>query len=106
MKNPHAILRAQDRYGIDLTVDDLNTITQLIQSNHGEFIRQDSDKKTHWWLEYKGIRLRLLISADFYTVITVLPPFEKSRKPRPCAKKIRRKKIYDRGHARYKETHA
>lgn len=100
MKSIHAITRAYDRYGLVLTADDLNTITQLIQSNHGELEWMNADQSMVWWITYKNTRLRLILTADFYTVITFLPPFMKKKRPKKKPRQIRRS-IYSRGQKRY-----
>ncbi len=100
-----------DRYGLALDTVDLNDICRDIQENKGEFIEQNPDGNTLWWLDVKGVRCRLVISADFYDVVTFLPPFEKSakhklRKFRKVMKKRARMRrvVYKHGTEYYEPT--
>lgn len=95
-------MRAHDRYGLKLVRADLRNICEMIQENKGEFIHQQENKNTLWWLDYNGTRVKVVISADFYSVITFLPPFTKSekaaqRKARKKEKKRRVKAVYRQG---------
>lgn len=73
-KEPHAITRARERYGLDLTVDDLAEISRLCLSGAG--IKVDAFKPgwgTIYALRFKGENIVPLISAEG-TVISIFPP--------------------------------
>lgn len=101
-RTPHAIERAKERYGLNLTVEHLEKITHIIQNNGGTFDKQHADGKTQWYVTYKNTPVRVLISKDFYRVITFLPLTDgMSRKS-----KRRRKKCYKHGEVFYQEMEA
>lgn len=96
---PHACARALERYGLKLTLADLVKITHRVQNNDcTTFISMEPSGATQWFLEYKGVKVRVLISADFYRVITFLP-LHGDRPTRP--RKRKRKKIYLGGKQRW-----
>lgn len=105
----HAITRAKDRYNLDLTLRDLIAVCKMIQQNAGEFIRKQDDGSTVWYLDYTGVRTRVVISADFYSVITFLPLHDKGEKymarlRRKRVSKRRKKALYKRGEIHYEES--
>lgn len=121
-QSTHALMRAKERYGIDFTPHDLSKIAKSIQRNEGTLDRSrpwtpGRSGRSVWFLEYQGHRLRVVMSPDFYSVVTFIPledawivhrPQERTppRKPPPRAKKKRRKKIWLNGRERYVEVAA
>lgn len=69
----HSLMRAKERYGLNMDVDDLKRICRMIQRNDGKLDRQNEDKTTVWFLTYRETPMRVVISPDFYKVITFLP---------------------------------
>lgn len=99
-KIPHAVIRAKERYGLDISINDLRLICRLVQQNKCEFVAHARDKATVWKLILKDTPVRVIIDKTFYRVITFVPlegPFER---PKP---RKRRKKVYRAGKAIYME---
>lgn len=71
---PHPIDRAYTRYGLKLGGPDLRDIVFRIQNNEGRLVAMLRDKKTAWAIEVQGKLCKIVMSADFYTVLTFLPP--------------------------------
>lgn len=94
----HAIQRALERYGLDLQPRHLVKICHIVQNNGAKLDRQNSDGTTQWFLEYMEKPVRVLISADFWTVVTFLP-LHNRRKP----KRVRKKRVYKAGRAMWVE---
>jgi len=103
----HPIQRAQERYGLALDAEDLRRICEMVQNNKATLDRSKPWKPgylagtTVWFVRYKDVKLRVVVSSDFYSVVTFLPKPEKKR-----ARKRRRHKIYVDGRARYVERAA
>jgi hypothetical protein len=73
---PHAILRAKERYNIDLTTDDLQKISEICQSKTW---RRDYQKnlgfgKHHIHVNYKDVWLNLIYSDTTKYIVTILHP--------------------------------
>jgi hypothetical protein len=98
---PHAIARAKDRYGLDLTGRDLGKIARMIQTNQGKLDKQHADGKTQWFLTYRDVPLRVVISQDFYKIITFIPLRDDPKPP-----KRKRKKVWRGGKAIWVEKRA
>lgn len=97
----HAIARAKDRYGLDLTNKDLAKIARMIQTNQGALDKQYPDGKTQWFLTYNGVPVRLIISKDFYKIIAFIPLHDAPRSHKP-----KRKRVWRNGVARWVEVRA
>lgn len=98
----HAMLRAEQRYGLILTIDDLKAITRAIQRNKGTLLARLKDGKSAWSLPWQGRVLKLVMSPDLWKVITLLPPdavIDPDHKPK--LKKRRKQKAFWRGGKRY-----
>ena len=67
----HAQQRAAERYGLDLSQDDLSAIRLAIGQGRALLLKRDGVKETYA-VEAKGKCLRVVISRDG-TIITVLP---------------------------------
>ena len=103
----HALQRASERYGLLLTVGDLKQICRIIQRNQATLDKINENKTTQWFLNYNHTPVRVVISPDFYTVVTFLPLHDAWRgKQKSTEKKRRHKKIYIGGRVRYVETAA
>lgn len=94
-KPRHAIMRAKQRYGVDLVGDDLKHIAEMIQNNEGKFLGNAEEGCTAWEVKYQGKTMRLILDSTFYIVCTFLPPEGpiNPRKPR----ELKSKKIYRAG---------
>lgn len=105
---PHAIARAYYRYGLVLERRDLGIITGMVQRNDGTKLDKINENgTTQWFLTYKDVPVRIIMSKDFHTVITFLPLEDmltdaqnKRRRSRPR----RRKKLFKNGVAYYTES--
>lgn len=90
----HAIERAWQRYGTRLKWKDLNQIVHAIQNNEGKLLSHSPGETSEWLLTYKDVEYRVVISADFWTVVTFLPPVTERKPPR-------RKMVYKNGQPRW-----
>lgn len=74
----HAILRAKERYNLDLTFDDLRKILDNILEGNARFkICKHSECKTYR-VRYKGILLEPVVSEN-YKIVTFNPITQKKR---------------------------
>ena len=81
----HAIRRAKERYGIDLTQEDLAAMTLAIQNDRARFLRAASPG-SHWILTHKGTTYRVAYHGIDKLVVTILPRYPDSYKgPRETA---------------------
>ena len=76
MSEPHAITRARERHGVELTIRDLNEITGMIE--RGESLRQGylgRGAEQHIVM-LRGFVLPVVFLPRDRAVITVLPTFK------------------------------
>lgn len=76
MLNKHAILRAKERYGLDLTDLDLGVIAASVAAGKGVLVRRDTDRKPpreEFIVEFRGGAVRVVYSPVTRTIITFLP---------------------------------
>lgn len=75
----HCIARARERYGLDLDIDDLRKIVRRVQNNDGTMLSARlHEGLTSWDMRYKDTDIRVVISKDFWRVVTFVP---RERKP-------------------------
>lgn len=72
----HATARARERYGINLSKDDLYNIARRIQTNQGTLVRRLDNGRSEWVLRWLGKNLRIIMDASLYYVVTALPSVE------------------------------
>lgn len=72
---PHAIIRAKERYGVDLSVADLASIAALARKD-GILQAKQNDGSSIWMVKYKNVVMRLVLSRLNH-VITFLPSSSK-----------------------------
>lgn len=90
----HAVKRAKERYGLDLTVADLKEITRRIWNNDGTVLEKhfrDTTGTSIWRLVYRDIPIRIIMSRDLYCVVTFLP-LHKPNRTRRWKRYFRRRK--------------
>ncbi len=87
---PHCLHRAKERYGLDLERRDLRNICRLIQNNQGKLDSRNPSGTTSWLLTYRETAMRVVISPDFYKVVTFLPLTDagKYRPARPGRRRV------------------
>lgn len=75
---PHQIIRAQERYGVALTSEDLNKILSSIQNGNAKFVKNitKSTVSKVFSLNYLGAELLALTDYDMTMVKTFLPKKE------------------------------
>lgn len=78
---PHAIRRAKERHGLDLTVSDLNRIVGLIEQGKSVLQGYTADKKERHAVPWGGKILPVVYDRAFRHVVTFWPHF-KMRKNR------------------------
>lgn len=72
-RTEHAQRRALERYGLNLTNGDLDTIAGKIHKSEGTFLRQLSNTKTAWRVEWKGQFVIVGYSKKTKQIVTFLP---------------------------------
>lgn len=105
----HAIQRAPERYGLNLQPRHLVKICHIVQNNGATLDRQNPDGTTQWFLEYRGQRVRVLISQDFHCVVTFLPLHDRAkmlaRKKGGRKERGRKRRVYKGGRALWVEAY-
>ena len=89
----HAAVRAKERFGLDLSRCDLSEIVHAIQNNEGKLLERGlRGGCSAWELEYDGVKMRVIMSADLWFVVTVMPLYAppKHRKRRQIWRKGQR----------------
>ena len=69
----HAKRRAKVRYDLQLSVDNHNEIVRLIQLQKGKCLGSQSNRVSHWEIEYKGKILHVVYDKLRKQVVTFLP---------------------------------
>jgi len=72
-KPRHAVERARERYGVDLTGKDLQRIAAMVVGGEAMLQAKLDDGGTIWLLTYMDVLLRVVIAPDMDTVVTFLP---------------------------------
>jgi hypothetical protein len=70
----HAMMRAQQRYGLTLTIEDLKAMTHAIHRNKGKLLARLPENKSAWALPWQGQTVKLIMSPDLWKILTILPP--------------------------------
>jgi hypothetical protein len=93
--DPHPILRAAERYGVTLTLADLDRIVLDIKSaklrrpSTALLQRVERDGVELWFVEAGGMRLRVVYGPEMQRVLTVIPLRDTSGKlDRPCPRHV------------------
>jgi len=73
MHEPHAILRARERYGIELTISDLLQIGAKIRTGLSVLTRRRGCSEVHLVM-HGGTALLAVYKPDERVIATVLPP--------------------------------
>lgn len=73
---PHAIIRAKERYGVDLTIDDLQKMSIICQESswRREYIKPLGYEKHHLHISYKDIWWNIIFSTSTKFIVTILHP--------------------------------
>lgn len=71
--NSHAIQRAEERYGLKFSENDLQRISALIRDNCAMFVYNESHSRSHFIVRYKGEYLYTVYGNLIKTVHTFLP---------------------------------
>jgi len=93
-RKPHAIKRAKERFGIDLTTSDLKEISRMIQDGKSVLVsncRNNSEKHIVLWNE---IKMGVIYCRDGY-ILTVLDKLNSREWPEQYRPKV--KKQWTRG---------
>ena len=70
----HALRRAAERYGAQLTGADLGRMVALIQSNQSTFVSRTSLRAVKHIVPYKGIDYLVVYDHNRCTIASFLPP--------------------------------
>lgn len=68
----HAQERAMDRYGVFLTLKDLETLVDRIHEGDAEYIGMGRRKTSVWCIEYDNQKLYPLVDFDDRFILTFL----------------------------------
>lgn len=73
IRESHVKQRARERFGIYLTKRDLGQIVRIIQEGKAFLLRNESNTKKHYKVEYAGIEMRVIYSKAHRCLLTVIP---------------------------------
>lgn len=75
----HALRRAQERYGVTMTIAHYNQLAMAIENGHSQFVHQEYNGREWHQVEYCGrMMLAVYIPVD-RIIVTFLPPNAKPR---------------------------
>ncbi len=69
----HAQKRLKERYGLDLTEAEYRSLGKKIRRGKAEFIKRQSLRVTHWNVDFKDQKIRVVYDKIRHQVITALP---------------------------------
>lgn len=80
----HAKKRATQRYGIQLTTQKQAAIVKLIQRGKARWLKTQSNRITHWAVEWEGQIIPVVYDKIRKQLVTVLPleALEEEQSPR------------------------
>lgn len=70
----HTKRRLAERYGLEVSIDEIFQMAKSIAHGHGTLIAHQSRHVDHWQLVYQGQALRLVFDRQRRSIITALPP--------------------------------
>lgn len=70
----HAVERARERYGLDLTESDVEELSSRIRHRQANLIARETHTRSTYAVHYRGVELKVVYSHSLKTVITVLSP--------------------------------
>lgn len=73
MSTPHAITRAKERYGLDLTENDLWDIAKRVKDGDSVLVGKQTDASEVHMVKVNGIIVRCVVSKGRERIITFLP---------------------------------
>jgi len=69
----HAKLRAEQRFGLTLSHDNVKDIVHMIQKDYATFVRRASTIKTLWVIGFRGRKLYVAYDKSTKMITTVMP---------------------------------
>lgn len=69
----HTKRRLAERYGLEVSSDEIFQMAKSIAHGHGTLIAHQSRHVDHWQLVYQGQPLRLVFDRQRRSIITALP---------------------------------
>ena len=69
----HAKLRAEQRFGLSLSRDDVKDIVHRIQKGYATFVRRATLIKTLWAIGFRGRKFYVAYDKDTKMITTVMP---------------------------------
>ena len=75
----HSKRRARERYDLELTNEDLNTLVRQIKEGDAEFLRGYSNSRTVHKVKFQNLEFPVLYSRSLKKIVTVLPEREMLR---------------------------
>lgn len=68
----HTKQRLEERYDLKLNRHDLKTLVSKIQRGDAKFLRRQSNRVTHWMVNYLGKKILLVYDKKRQSIITAL----------------------------------
>lgn len=84
----HAKRRAAERYGLILNRSDLREIVLAIQRQQATFLFKESNRLTHYALDFQGKRVVVVYDKQRKTIVTFLPPEAEHQYPTQGAEHV------------------
>jgi hypothetical protein len=80
-RDGHTMQRAFDRYGVDLTIEDIELIAELVREGHSvlEHVGSRWPRSVHW-VYFQDTSLRVVYDHRFANIVTVLPPEDREER--------------------------
>jgi hypothetical protein len=69
----HAKLRAEQRFGLSLSRDDVKDIVHMVQKGYATFVRRATTIKTLWAVGFRGRKLYVAYDKSTKMITTVMP---------------------------------
>jgi hypothetical protein len=69
----HAKLRAEQRFGLSLSRDNVKDIVHMIQKGYATFVRRASTIKTLWAVGFRGRKFYVAYDKNTKMITTVMP---------------------------------
>lgn len=69
----HAIRRARERYGLELSIADIESLAKIIRTQTTKKVKALSNSRTVHELTYQGITVLVIYDKKRHTLVTFLP---------------------------------
>lgn len=80
----HAIVRAEERYGLILTPADLLACERQIRAGYAQLVARLNPRGEVWLVEHQGVVMRAIYNPTLLQISTFLP---RTGRPQTCRRK-------------------